>query len=130
KAFELQAKKIQLLEKRKAAQIEQYGKESSAVAKTNNEINKASAVYNKYSRDLEKASQGYIIASSGVDKYNKSLIENEKQMKQEVSALKSAGDKTGAYAAQKKGLERKSTRLNSSHVSISYAVFCLKKKNT
>src|SRR5699024_4729215 len=26
--------------------------------------------------------------------------------------------------------ERKSTRLNSSHVSISYAVFCLKKKNT
>src|SRR6266513_3720742 len=26
-------------------------------------------------------------------------------------------------------LERKSTRLNSSHVSISYAVFCLKKKN-
>ena len=109
KAFELQAKKIQLLEKRKAAQIEQYGKESSAVAKTNNEINKASAVYNKYSRDLEKASQGYIIASSGVDKYNKALSENEKQMKQEVSTLKSAGDKTGAYAAQKKGLEKQAS---------------------
>src|SRR5699024_12874154 len=28
-----------------------------------------------------------------------------------------------------KDLDRKSTRLNSSHVSISYAVFCLKKKN-
>src|SRR5439155_10475649 len=27
-------------------------------------------------------------------------------------------------------LDRKSTRLNSSHVAISYAVFCLKKKNT
>src|SRR5438876_1840708 len=27
------------------------------------------------------------------------------------------------------GLDRKSTRLNSSHPSISYAVFCLKKKN-
>src|SRR5207249_10530561 len=27
------------------------------------------------------------------------------------------------------GVDRKSTRLNSSHVSISYAVFCLKKKN-
>src|SRR5436309_11865808 len=26
--------------------------------------------------------------------------------------------------------DRKSTRLNSSHVKISYAVFCLKKKNT
>src|SRR5690349_24254628 len=28
------------------------------------------------------------------------------------------------------GLDRKSTRLNSSHVEISYAVFCLKKKKT
>src|SRR5436305_10171662 len=27
-------------------------------------------------------------------------------------------------------IDRKSTRLNSSHVRISYAVFCLKKKNT
>src|SRR5699024_11709401 len=27
------------------------------------------------------------------------------------------------------GLDRKSTRLNSSHVSISYAVFCLKRKS-
>src|SRR5207302_6645673 len=27
-------------------------------------------------------------------------------------------------------VDRKSTRLNSSHVKISYAVFCLKKKNT
>src|SRR5438874_10346647 len=28
-----------------------------------------------------------------------------------------------------RSLDRKSTRLNSSHVEISYAVFCLKKKN-
>src|SRR5258705_8252835 len=28
------------------------------------------------------------------------------------------------------GRDRKSTRLNSSHLGISYAVFCLKKKNT
>src|SRR5271167_5065683 len=32
------------------------------------------------------------------------------------------------YAAAASGQDRKSTRLNSSHVSISYAVFCLKKK--
>src|SRR5207249_10169724 len=32
----------------------------------------------------------------------------------------------GAYCRY--GQDRKSTRLNSSHVSISYAVFCLKKK--
>src|SRR5438874_7324960 len=30
----------------------------------------------------------------------------------------------------KAALDRKSTRLNSSHVEISYAVFCLKKKTT
>src|SRR5690606_41854547 len=29
---------------------------------------------------------------------------------------------------QREGADRKSTRLNSSHVKISYAVFCLKKK--
>src|SRR3712207_7956149 len=28
------------------------------------------------------------------------------------------------------GVDRKSTRLNSSHANISYAVFCLKKKNS
>src|SRR3989442_10405814 len=33
-------------------------------------------------------------------------------------------------AKAKKGQDRKSTRLNSSHVRISYAVFCLKKKKT
>src|SRR5438477_13167421 len=31
--------------------------------------------------------------------------------------------------ASEKQIDRKSTRLNSSHMSISYAVFCLKKKN-
>src|SRR3712207_7695589 len=38
---------------------------------------------------------------------------------------------TGVKAAEfKLGQDRKSTRLNSSHANISYAVFCLKKKNT
>src|SRR5256885_9619057 len=33
------------------------------------------------------------------------------------------------YALHDHGQDRKSTRLNSSHLVISYAVFCLKKKN-
>src|SRR5436309_3891028 len=33
-------------------------------------------------------------------------------------------------ARRRRRPDRKSTRLNSSHVKISYAVFCLKKKNT
>src|SRR3712207_7135280 len=36
------------------------------------------------------------------------------------------GDARGDFAAG--GQDRKSTRLNSSHANISYAVFCLKKK--
>src|SRR5258708_38312001 len=35
-----------------------------------------------------------------------------------------------AHAGVQRGVDRKSTRLNSSHQIISYAVFCLKKKKT
>src|SRR2546426_5472266 len=38
-------------------------------------------------------------------------------------------DQLGAQAARPRVADRKSTRLNSSHLVISYAVFCLKKKN-
>src|SRR5258708_8172941 len=52
-----------------------------------------------------------------------------------------AGDSEGLYVGRKDGVranlrrialqkDRKSTRLNSSHQIISYAVFCLKKKKT
>src|SRR5258705_4627104 len=37
-----------------------------------------------------------------------------------------SGHKPGAFKGR---IDRKSTRLNSSHLGISYAVFCLKKKN-
>src|SRR5437899_8358421 len=36
--------------------------------------------------------------------------------------------RAGTAALRRKILDRKSTRLNSSHLGISYAVFCLKKK--
>src|SRR3712207_7464820 len=36
----------------------------------------------------------------------------------------------GGMVISTQPLDRKSTRLNSSHVNISYAVFCLKKKTT
>src|SRR2546430_12491648 len=39
-----------------------------------------------------------------------------------------AGVGGGAFDHQRVGGDRKSTRLNSSHSQISYAVFCLKKK--
>src|SRR5947209_17167135 len=39
-------------------------------------------------------------------------------------------DKLRSTKSNSEFLDRKSTRLNSSHANISYAVFCLKKKNT
>src|SRR5439155_6983166 len=39
------------------------------------------------------------------------------------------GDKAAFIFVPENEGDRKSTRLNSSHVAISYAVFCLKKKN-
>src|SRR5438876_6735037 len=40
-----------------------------------------------------------------------------------------AGARTTTACAGRRRQDRKSTRLNSSHPSISYAVFCLKKKD-
>src|SRR5690348_17364156 len=43
--------------------------------------------------------------------------------------LVGAGAWAFTHQTMLRGLDRKSTRLNSSHPSISYAVFCLKKKS-
>src|SRR5438045_6094618 len=50
-----------------------------------------------------------------------------------ISRLGSRGDGAGErgirqMVEERRGQDRKSTRLNSSHLGISYAVFCLKKK--
>src|SRR5207245_10614193 len=49
---------------------------------------------------------------------------------QHVEALvaRFPGEAAGVPGLRRAGVDRKSTRLNSSHGSISYAVFCLKKK--
>src|SRR2546430_7324222 len=43
--------------------------------------------------------------------------------------LDDRSQRPAAEADDRRGQDRKSTRLNSSHSQISYAVFCLKKKN-
>src|SRR5690606_41913263 len=53
----------------------------------------------------------------------------QRMRRDHVDALRDG--KAGISGENDKGREdRKSTRLNSSHVKISYAVFCLKKKKT
>src|SRR5690606_40305446 len=45
-----------------------------------------------------------------------------------VVGMGAAHQQDAVVAKQRNAADRKSTRLNSSHVKISYAVFCLKKK--
>src|SRR5690606_30674907 len=65
------------------------------------------------------------IFDNSIDEYNENptdLIEK---------SIREANYRVFSYAQDHedcKGIDRKSTRLNSSHVKISYAVFCLKKK--
>src|SRR3712207_8071118 len=57
---------------------------------------------------------------------NRALAEDliEQQRKQQEASQALTQESVNAYT----DLDRKSTRLNSSHANISYAVFCLKKK--
>src|SRR5437868_3359285 len=67
------------------------------------------------SKDIKFADLGLLVVDEE-QRFGVRHKERLKQLKREVDVLTLSAD-------------RKSTRLNSSHVSISYAVFCLKKKN-
>src|SRR5690242_21727938 len=66
------------------------------------------------------AAKEYEVSLAGLGKLASRL---EEQVKTEASA-----PKVPAFEQALSKVDRKSTRLNSSHMSISYAVFCLKKK--
>src|SRR3712207_7934522 len=67
---------------------------------------------------------------SGVVGLTKTLAKEWGQFKVNVNAVAFGFVETRLTAAKEEGgKDRKSTRLNSSHANISYAVFCLKKKN-
>src|SRR5258707_8385026 len=53
----------------------------------------------------------------------------EAELEGEPEVEIAAADETKVKAKPLRMKDRKSTRLNSSHANISYAVFCLKKKN-
>src|SRR5690554_7596391 len=69
-------------------------------------------------------SQGEVLSliSGGFDSTVASYLMNRRGLKTHFCFFNLGG------SAHEIGVDRKSTRLNSSHVRISYAVFCLKKK--
>src|SRR5207249_9524902 len=81
-------------------------------------------------REVERM-KARILVADDEDSLRWVLEKGLRQAGYEVSAVKDGTAAVGAFETEPFDLvlDRKSTRLNSSHVSISYAVFCLKKKN-
>src|SRR5690625_6524114 len=75
------------------------------------DLKQAFELFNDMSQQLVES---YHLLENRVTELNRELISVSDQRMQELAAKEQLAD-------------RKSTRLNSSHVAISYAVFCLKK---
>src|SRR5690606_40845003 len=67
-----------------------------------------------------------------IEKQIEAAAKKEAAAKAKLQDVRDRAAKNGTKAAKAAVIkaDRKSTRLNSSHVKISYAVFCLKKKTT
>src|SRR5437870_10907753 len=72
-----------------------------------------------------------LVERNGVPVRHNDPVEDDGQplLTEICNRLNLAEDAAALRNQQKLTVDRKSTRLNSSHVAISYAVFCLKKKN-
>src|SRR5439155_15308811 len=80
---------------------------------------------------IELGPHRYVTIAGGWARNGSVLAEKRRQLGEiTVSTLREAGSTGAALLAGVAAdiIDRKSTRLNSSHVAISYAVFCLKKK--
>src|SRR2546426_2574286 len=60
--------------------------------------------------------------------FRSSSASSENATRSDARSRKNGRSAWGKLSAVRSGADRKSTRLNSSHLVISYAVFCLKKK--
>src|SRR3712207_6968130 len=65
-----------------------------------------------------------------IDRHGDGAVREHQGTVQGVAAVAERRDPGGpVLGLSRRGADRKSTRLNSSHANISYAVFCLKKKH-
>src|SRR3712207_7560066 len=71
---------------------------------------------------------GLATAAVDVDLTSRVTGADPREEREVVVALREAREEQARRLAVRAELDRKSTRLNSSHANISYAVFCLKKK--
>src|SRR3712207_8936320 len=79
----------------------------------------------KFGQGIQRVTSGFSFHGKDADHNG---ISSFQALATAVAAQVGTGNLAGAATAIASG-DRKSTRLNSSHANISYAVFCLKKKN-
>src|SRR3712207_7114460 len=87
--------------------------------------------YTTLFRSLQAQLRGVILILTGFPLSDDSQVTLETLGREIALALESAALTEELHRREnEERLDRKSTRLNSSHANISYAVFCLKKKKT
>src|SRR5690606_12985970 len=92
-------------------------------------------IYTRYADDITFSSQHSVLNKNEFKNELYRIIEEDQglHVNESKTRLQKSGfrqEVTGLIVNNKVNVDRKSTRLNSSHVKISYAVFCLKKKNS
>src|SRR5207253_7806113 len=86
--------------------------------------------YTTLFRSVENGLRNEAVSASQHAQVVVSTVQNEFPPAQRVQQRGEVhrSERVNQFIAARKTEDRKSTRLNSSHVAISYAVFCLKKK--
>src|SRR5690625_6917277 len=80
--------------------------------------------YTTLFRSKEKIEARNVLIKENEFEKAKEKVNEEEELQRKLKSLQNKKVETS------KRVDRKSTRLNSSHVAISYAVFCLKKKKS
>src|SRR5256885_3882469 len=86
--------------------------------------------YTTLFRSGKKSQQNYSKKSSLHHGFDASSVARGETVQKVLKRLGCGGKGTTTNRRCYENIDRKSTRLNSSHLVISYAVFCLKKKKT
>src|SRR5207253_4047303 len=96
-----------------------------------NNLNAPAAIYRNHARELNGNSYLTVVlrgAGANTAGIGAKVIVKQHGTTQLLEQMPTRGFQSSVDPRLHFGLDRKSTRLNSSHVAISYAVFCLKKK--
>lgn len=107
KVREIQDQKLKVLNKRLDDNVKKYGEESVQASKVKNEINKLTVQQNKYEKQLVNTQKEMIQMENGLTGLNQELQKNEKEFRQQATAMKKAGDETGALETLQVGLQKK-----------------------